>query len=263
MATGSWAIFHQYWPRLRPPLRPNAEVVAAVSGAIREQREQVLLLGVTPELSDIGVHTTAIDHSQNMLRDVWPGDTPSRRAVLGSWLELPFERQFTAAIGDGSLDVLTSAQHPLLFRELERVLQPGARIAFRIYATPERCESLAELGAQTLAGEVQGFHALKWRIAMAIAAAQGNMDVPVDQIYRGFQREFPDRERLGRATGWSAEDMAEIDNYAGLDSVYSFPTRREIVAALPRTFVDPRFVSSGSYPLAERCPVLIADYKPS
>jgi hypothetical protein len=175
---------------------------------------------------------------------------------------MPFERQFTAAIGDGSPDVLASSKLPVLFGELERVLEPGARIAFRIYATPERCESLAELGEQTLAGNVQGFHALKWRIAMAIAAAQGDMDVPVDRIWRSFQKEFPDRGRLGRATGWSAEDIAEIDIYAGLDTVYSFPTRREIVAALPGTFADPRFVSSGSYPLAERCPVLIADYNP-
>jgi SAM-dependent methyltransferase len=262
MGGGSWAIFHQYWPRLRPPLRPNAEVVAAISGAIRDHRSHVLLLGVTPELADIGAHTTALDLSQNMIADVWPGDTPARRAVHGSWLEMPFERQFTAAIGDGSPDVLASSKLSVLFAELERVLKPGARIAFRIYATPERCESIAELGEQTLAGNVQGFHALKWRIAMAIAAAQGDMDVPVDQIWRSFQKEFPDRGRLGRATGWSAEDIAEIDIYAGVDTVYSFPTRREIVAALPGIFADPRFVSSGSYPLAERCPVLIADYKP-
>ena len=90
----------------------------------------------------------------------------------------------------------------------------------------------------------------------------GNANVPVALIHRIFDREFSDRGALSRATGWSFDDIDEIDAYADAKTVYSFPTRGEIVMALPRSFSNPRFLNSGSYELAERCPVFVADFAP-
>jgi hypothetical protein len=66
---------------------------------------------------------------------------------------------------------------------------------------------------------------------------------------------------LGAASGWSREEIAEIDAYAGQRGVYSFPMRREILAHLPGNFSNPRFVVSGTYELAERCPILLAEFR--
>jgi len=264
-ASGSlenWNRFQARWARLKPPLRPSEEVVRAIAGAVGGHRAHVLLFGVTPELAGIGENTTAVDHAETMIAKVWPGDTESRHAVLGRWQELPLrERIFTAAIGDGSLNTIRFADYAIVFRELARVLMPGARIAFRMYETPEPCETPAQLREEVIAGRERRFHAFKWRLAMAIAAERGP-DVPVARIAQEFHREFPDLDALSRASGWGHEDFAEMDAYKGQEAVYSFPTRRRLLDAAPRSFAQPRFVSSGEYALAERCPIFVADFVP-
>jgi hypothetical protein len=255
----SWDQFHRRWARLKPPLRPNAEVVDALATAIAGHEAKVVLLGVTPELVDIAHATTAADRSACMIERVWPGDTYRRRAILCNWLALPMPAAcFSAAIGDGSLNAVSHVHYPALFAELRRVLRSGARLAVRVYVTPEFCESIAELRAAVMQGEEQCFHAFKWRLAMAIAAERATADVPVALIHRTYKEQFPDPGALVRATGWSSDDLAEMDAYSSQETVYSFPTRSVLLASLVPAFTDAHFTSSGRYALAERCPILVA-----
>ena len=254
--------FYQRWAGLKPPLRPNAEVVSAVRGAIAGHEERVLLLGVTPELAEIGSTTVAVDMSESMLAVVWPGDTGTRRAICGNWLNMPLHlREFTAVIGDGSFAFMHLAGYVPLFEQLGNLLLPGAAFAMRCYETPEPCETVAQLRDEMMTGcNRVGFHAFKWRLAMAIVAQSGNASISVVLIHQVFEREFRDRDALSAASGWSAAQIAEIDWYEGQDSIFSFPTRREILAALPANFSNPCFIASGHYELAERCPILCAEF---
>jgi len=81
-AKSAWRAFQDRWPRLKPPLRPSADVVASIAGAIAGYDTRVLLLGVTPELTGLGADLTAVDWSADMVGGVWPGDDARRRAVL-------------------------------------------------------------------------------------------------------------------------------------------------------------------------------------
>ena len=255
--------FHRRWARLRPPLRPTADVVRALGKAIGGHDARVLLLGVTPELADLGGETVALDISEGMIADVWPGDTAARRAVLGDWRAMPdLGAPFSAVIGDGSLSSIDDRDYPALFSEFERVLAPGARLAIRLYEAPEIGESLEAVGRAALAGEISGFHACKWRLAMAMAAERGHASVVLGEIHRAFERVFPDRAALSDATGWGQDVIAEIDDYAASQTCYSFPTRRRVLASLPPSLVNPRFVTAGTYELAQRCPILVADVAP-
>jgi hypothetical protein len=252
---------HRRWAALKPPLRPNEEVVAAVRAATAEHNGQVLLLGVTPELAAIGETTVAVDMSEEMIAAAWPGDTDTRRAIRGNWLQMPLRRrEFTAVIGDGSLAFMPLAAYAPLFEQLGGLLLPGARLAVRCYETPEPCETVDQLRDEVNAGRGLGFHAFKWRLAMAIVAETGNASIPVVLIHRVFEREFRDRAALSRASGWSLREIAEIDQYAWQDTVFSFPRRREMLAELPDHVVNPRFIESGTYELAERCPILVAEF---
>jgi hypothetical protein len=51
-----------------------------------------LLLGVRPEIAEIAwepVHRlVAVDTSEGTVNAIWPGDTPTRRGVVGDWLAL-------------------------------------------------------------------------------------------------------------------------------------------------------------------------------
>jgi hypothetical protein len=261
MSTVTASNLHQRWAGLKPPLRPNAEVVCALRAATEDRDARVLLLGVTPELACIGRTTVAVDMSAAMIAAAWPGDTDSRRAVHGNWLQMPLrQREFTAVIGDGSFAFLPLSAYARLFEQLKPLLLPGARLAMRFYETPEGCETIAQLCAAVMAGNGAGFHAFKWRLAMAIAAETGNASIPVVLIHRVFEREFADRAALSAATGWSIEKIAEIDNYAGQDTVFSFPTRREMLNELQDNVLTARFAVSGTYELAERCPILLAEF---
>lgn len=261
---GAWAAFHARWSRLRPPLRADADVVAEVTRQIDGHAGHVLLLGVTPELSGLGRTMTAVDWSPQMIAHIWRGDDEDRRALLADWRALPLLPQpCTAAIGDGSLATLRwPDDYTAVFARLRHALAPGARIAIRGYLTPDVPETLAQVRDATLAGAAGNFHALKWRVAMAVAGAGGDPNVAVADILGAFNHAFPDRARLAHASGWPLTTIDEIDAYRDSPAVYSFVTRDQMRAAAPAWLTDLRFVPAGSYPLADRCPLIVADFQP-
>lgn len=263
MSATPWSKFHLRWARLKPPLRANAEVCVALRDLLAGQRDRALLLGVTPELSGIGHDTVAVDRSDKMIAYIWPGNTETRRAVNANWLRLPLAAQsFSAALGDGSLNCIRyPSECASVYRELARVLRPGGRIAVRMYLTPEPGDSMSDVRSDTLAGRVDNIHELKWRLANAIAAERGDPNVSVQHIHDAFSRLFPDRNALSEAAGWTQEEIEQIDAYNGLPDVFNFPTPRQVLALIPDAFTNGRLVPAGTYPLAERCPILVMDRK--
>jgi len=255
----SWRDFHRRWPQLRPPLRANGEVVSALAELIAGRDERLLLLGVTPELSALGQNLTAADWSEEMIASIWRGDCADRRAVRANWLELPgFMKPFSAMVGDGSLNMLHWPEdYEKLFDGLSRALAPGGRIAVRCYLAPETGETAGHLAAEVRTGTV-GFHAFKWRLAMMLARQQANPNVPVRRIHEMFATLFPDRAALAIESGWPVETIAEIDAYQDSAAIYSFPTADELLSAAHR-LSNPRLVPAGTYELAERCPIFVAD----
>jgi SAM-dependent methyltransferase len=255
--------FHQHFRVLKPPLEATQETADATRAAIAGRSGRVLLLGVTPRLADIADDMTAVDWSAAMIARVWPGDTERRRAVEADWRDMPFgEPTFTAVIGDGSFNTLEyPGGYRAVFRELERVVVAGARFAVRFYVTPSPCESFDAIREDALHGRVLAVDALKWRLGMAVAARDG-ANVARGAIKRAFDETFPDRVALLSGSGWSEGDLAAIDWYKDVPDIISFPTADEIVSAVPGGFANPRWVSSGTYELAERCPILMLDFRP-
>jgi SAM-dependent methyltransferase len=259
--TTHWNEYHRRWSRIKPPLRPDADVVGAFAHALTGHNDRVLLLGVTKELADIGVHVTAIDRSASMIANIWPGDTQTRRALRGDWLMLPFEEnQFTAVIADGSLSALGyPADYRKLLTQLERVLMPGSVFACRLFLTPDNVESVETVKAHALAGEIASFHAFKWRLAMAMVQETRNPNIAVAAILERFDALFPDRTALSQASGWGNADIETIDVYKNSPGVYSFPTLSQLRETIPETFRGVRIQPAGKYPLAERCPLIIME----
>jgi hypothetical protein len=257
----SWDAFYRRWRSLEPPLRPDPDVCHAIGGAIANHASRVLVLGVTPELADLGSRTVALDWSTSAVTRIWPGDASTRRAIQADWQQMPCANgAMTAAIGDGSLNCLSyPSGYERLFRELTRTLRPGARIAVRVYLRPDDCESIAAISARVMAGGVETVHAFKWLLAMAICHGSGDSNVEVRRILRVFNDQFRDRAALCRVTGWTGDVLAEhLDVYGQLADVFSFPTAGQLLATCG-SFVRPQLVHAGSYELADRCPVLIMD----
>lgn len=256
---GHFDALYRAYHRLGPPLQPHPDTITAYRRLIAGHDGRVLLLGVTPALADIGTEVDAVDKSEAAIARTWPGDAERRRAHRADWVALPFPGgRFTAAIGDGALNsVRYPRDYRAVFAELERVLESGAPFVTRVYARPEPCETPAAVAAAARAGEIAVFNALKWRLAMALAAEAGSPDIEVERIKDAFDRLLPDRAALAAAAQWDRGDIDTIDIYAGSRTIYSFPTLAELRAAVPASLGTMQVVPVGTYPLAERCPLIV------
>ena len=230
--------------------------------AVAGRGRRVLLLGVTPELAVLGEDLVAVDNSQRMIDRVWPGDDQGRRAILGDWTALPFpDASFDAVIGDGSLNSAAEAMDRVL-AEVRRILAPDGTAVFRIFASPEAPESLAQI-QEDASGGWGNVHALKWRIAMALAASAPGAVVPVATILAEFNRLFPDRAELALRTGWSGDEIETLDAYAGADHSLGYPTAAQMIAIAAPMLGQPQVLAGTGYPLAERCPTMVWSSPPT
>jgi SAM-dependent methyltransferase len=251
-----WRHFADFHSRLRPPLRPAPSDVETFRHCLAGA-DRLLLLGVTPELAVLGKDLTAVDNSPRMLAAVWPGDREGRRAIVADWTDLPFaDGSFDAVIGDASLNA-AAEQVDEVVAEARRVVAPGGKVIFRLFCSPEVPETLESIRADLAAGWRGNLHALKWRIAMALAASKPGGILPVKDILSVFDRLFPDRARLAVETGWPEDDIATLDAYVGAGHSLGLPTLAGFRSALQRHFPDVTVAPSRGYPLAERCPVII------
>lgn len=251
-----WRSFPGVYNRLAPPLRPAPGDVNRMRTVIAGQDDHTLLLGVTPGIASLGQDLIAVEGSRAMIDRLWPGDEPDRRAIVGDWTALPFKaEQFGAVIGDGALNSVASGLDALI-GEIARVLRPGGVTAQRVFASPDDRESLASVSDDALSGRIGNVHALKWRIAMAIAEAPDYL-VPVADILAAFNALFPDREQLASITGWDRLEIDTLDAYVGAWHSLCFPTRSAFQHLGAGRFATFRLVESDGYPLAERCPLLV------
>jgi SAM-dependent methyltransferase len=259
--TALWEMFYRRWRRMVPPLRPGPEVCTRIRALIEANHGRALVLGATPELTALANETVAIDWSESALRHIWPGRAPGRVAVRADWLHLPCaDRSFFVVVGDGSLNCLEyPAGYRNAFNALARVVRPGGRIVMRVFVSPERAEPLSAARAAALAGTVRAVGALKWRIAHVIAAEQGDPNVSTQSIAEAFNQCFPDRRALVCATGWSHEDLEEVDLLTHAPGRVSFPTASQLLQVVPPSLGRASLRVSGTYELAERCPLLVVD----
>jgi hypothetical protein len=252
-----WQKYHAAWSKLEAPLRPNAETLGKIRELAGDAAGPVLLLGVTPELAKAFDPVLAVDKNKAMIDHVWPGDTATKTARHGDWLDLQGPKNhFVAAVGDGSLNAVTS------LREIRQVLEcvidllaPGGCFACRLYERPEKPFTEDHLRQAAARRATVNFHAFKWQIAMHLAE-DGGASMPVVLIRERFNELFPDRDKLARDTGWPRDVIDMIDIYRGSPTIYTFPSRREFLDVLPKGISRARFESSGTYDLAECCPML-------
>jgi SAM-dependent methyltransferase len=251
--------YHAAWSKLTPPLRPHPQSVAVMRELVG-RGGPTLLLGVTPELADISDDLVAIDRNLSMVEHIWPGNTSSRRAMVGDWRNCNFRPgSFSSCVGDTCFGALRFPDELVAgCREIGRALRPGGRLICRVFVAPPAQESVEAVKAAAISGAIASFHACKIRLAMALIADPARPGIGVNAILEAFNSLFGDRDELARATGWPRDQIDTIDFYRGSNAIFHFPARDAFLAAVSGVFADPGLVPSGSYELAERAPVLIA-----
>jgi SAM-dependent methyltransferase len=223
----------------------------------------LLLMGVTPELCtlprDSGSRLLAVDRSLEMIRSVWPGPLqPGDRALCGAWNHLPLaSASIDLALADGCLTNLSFPQgHAEVFAEVLRLLAPGGRWVTRAFVQAEEPETVERVLSDLGAGRVGGFHAFKWRLAMALQK-DVETGVPVSSVHDALLAAEPDLDALATRCGWRPEEVRTIEAYAGIATRYAFPTTSQLRTLLESVGFTVHDVVRPSYELGRRCPVFV------
>jgi len=257
---GGWSEFHKRSAVQGLPQIPDDAVVRRYRELIDGRDGRVLLLGITRALAGIGRDLTALDLSATQIERMWPGDACDRRAVLGDWLDLePPREPFTAAIGDGSLSTLAwPGDYRTVLGRVADALAPAGVLVVRCFVAPDRRETLEGVVDDVLAGRERDWNAARWRVAMAIVDERGS--IAARDLATAWRRVFPDFAALAERTGWSLDGMNLLfDSFGRATFRFSFVTRDALLSTLPASLVGAHFAPSGDYPLAGRCPFLVAE----
>lgn len=272
MTKDHWNDHAKQWSYVGAPLRPCAEDTELIESHINDNFElnnklNALLLGVTPELALMRwpekTRLLAIDRNQAMIDGVWPRKnlTIAATAVSGDWLSTPCETSsMDIVVGDGCLTLLSYREHyAALFREIQRVVTPEGCFVIRHFTRPEQAEDIDEVFSDLLAGRIGNFHVFKWRLAMAL---HGSIDegVVVGEVWNAWNERNISVEQLVAELGWERESINTINNYKNIDTVYTFPTVRE-VSEISDQYFEQQVCHFMDYELGDRCPTFFLKAK--
>lgn len=270
-AAGSahWNAHAARWQLIGAPLRPATEdieylraSVARLSSAsvVAPTTRSALLLGVTPELAELAWQPphrlVAVDKSEGMVNAVWPGDTATRRAIVGDWLALDLpEAPFDLVLGDGIFSLFDfPTGYARLATALAQVVKPGGLLSVRLFCRPDPSESPAKVFQALFGGTIGNFHVFKWRLAMALQG-DATRGVRLADIWSAFCEHGGSVANVAARSGWPVPVVGTIEGYRDVEERYSFSTAREVVDGLASAF---ELVESWqpTYELGERCPHL-------
>jgi SAM-dependent methyltransferase len=253
-----WHRYARHWGQVASPLSPHADDLRVYAQEL-DARAPTLLLGVTPQIAALDLRGVAVDHNLDMIR-ACPPPTQRWQVLQADWLALPLpERAVTQVVGDGVLSVLRYPDdYAPLLQGLCRVLRDDGKCVLRLFVPPAQTESLADIQRDLTHGRIGSFHALKWRLMMSLCHSQAAYQVSVADVLALFDSAFADRSALLRLTGWPQAVFETIDVYRNSSVSLSFVPHAKLDALFTRFARRVRYCT-GSYELAERCPIVILE----
>lgn len=255
MEQSHWHTRVKHWSSVTPPLRPDSSSVQKQIELVGADASNVLVLGVTPELTKGFNNVVAVDKEQVMIEHLWIGESATKKAILADWLsvDLP-ENSFAGIVGDGSLNMVQYGE-PLnaLFERLVHWLQPGGVCAVRVFSRPST--PVTEQDVRNQVGKLN-WHAFRCFLNMHIGSTQGT-NIPSKNMLKTFDQLFPDRVVLCEQTGWDLQEIINsMDSYKISPNSTSYPTPEEWLEMVPPHLQDVRLEHAGDYQLAENYPIL-------
>jgi SAM-dependent methyltransferase len=226
-------------------------------------RKRAWLLGLTSEIAaapwmgDIDV--VAVEKVQAMIDAAWAGNTGRRWAIRADWLHAPFpDESFDLVIGDGCLTVVGYPEGlTALLASVHRCLRPDGQLMLRLFCLPDLAETPEAVMAALRAGEIGRVDVLKWRLVMAVQGMAGSHDVCPHDAWTVWNQPRWNARDVAERLGWSAAEVGTIEYWRGSSARHVFMRLDETTGHLRRAGFELVAARTGSYELAERCPVLL------
>jgi hypothetical protein len=263
-----WDKISRQWEHIVPPLKPTEDDLAAYAAAIAEWNDEygrplrALILGATPQLYHLpwpeGTDLLAVDKSQSILENVWPGVPGTALCADWTTMDLPAASR-NIVLGDGVMTFFTKAEcQRLVMERLRSIVVPGGIVILRLFVPPVRQESRSLVLSDLAAGRIGNLSQLKLRLWMAL------LDKPEDGVRLGdvwdaVHSVALDQAAFADAIGWPREHFAAINSYRNSSERYwffSLEEARNLLAGSGSGF-EWRAAHVPSYPLGECCPTII------
>jgi len=248
------------WNKLTPPLRPTPAVAAMMQQLSKQGR--ALMFGVTPELHKVFPDLLAIDANPEMIKQVWPGDTLLRTALVGECMSMRFPPEsFANVIGDGAITMLSSPDN---IREIQNKayewLEPGGMFIHRLFECPDEQITLDRLIDILKNPATMNWNAFKM-LMMFHRAQNNNSIIQLNSVLDLFNEIAPDRDAVCTATGWDRAVVDTIDLYQGIGTITYKPNRAQWIEMIPEDAVNIHFHTVPGYDLYEMCPIMTWEKK--
>lgn len=271
MQPDHWNKNAKHWDLIGSPLRPAPEDIRVLEQVVEQWHEtnrvnalQAVLLGVTPEIALMhwppDTRLVAVDRSQAMIDEIWPGERPGHTALCAEWLDLPLpDRSQDVVVGDGCFSALVNrSEYRAMVRAVRRVIRDNGLFLMRFFIRPQVQETVAAVVDDLWQGRIGNFHVFKWRLAMAL---HGSLDegVRLADIWDAWRAAIPEPEQLASRLGWPLQVILTVEAYRGVETHYTFPTLTEARAAAMEAFSEVECIVPG-YEMGDRCPTII--FKP-
>jgi len=261
-----WGVVAYQWQAYGPPLRPSPPDIAAMERSVRAWRggseargPRVLLLGVTPEIAEMawpaGTKLTAIDRSEAMIAQVWPGDVAGvRTAIRADWFDHDYGR-IDIVIGDGVFPITRYPdQYQALIGKIAAALPAGGLFVTRPFLQVAKREVSETVVRDLVEGRIGSIHAFKFRLAMSLQV-RAQDGVRHGDVFDAARRAGIDCDTLAARTGWSELEIDTLRIYESKDARLYFPSAEEMASLMADHFdtvAEERF----DYEMGERCPVM-------
>lgn len=159
-----WNYALEVFRHLGSPLQPEPAEISFMEHKVRDwiaanphcRQTSALVLGVTSEIVGIDwpdpVELTAVDESDSMIKEFWPGDRAGKRTLIrGNWFDFPADQHsFDLILGDGVFNIPEFPHgYAALARRMASLLKPDGMMIIRAFTQLEIRENPLDIIAQT------------------------------------------------------------------------------------------------------------------
>lgn len=264
----TWDDIASNWHRWAPPLRPCKEdldlLYYQLKGWISPNEPDdlglgfagVYLMGVTPEIVTMRYPfdyvLLGMDISENMVKEVWPGDIPHiRTGVVGDWFDnnMP-PKSIDVVIADGSFVFFNRERATELSRITSSIMRKTGICLIRQFVAPEKKETIDDIERSLRTKTLTNFHELKFRVGMSLQV-DSNEGVSQNQIYETVRI----LDGVENNPFFSNSDHLTLEFYKGKQSKLHFPTIQEYKDIFSKHFKNIS-VRYPEYAFGHCCPLI-------
>lgn len=261
--TGHWPSIADRWAQVGPPLRPSSADVKVFASLIPNGSPcRAIIFGVTPELVKLpwptGSAVLAVDHTEPMIRAVWPG--PPSHAVLADWRSLPVRREsLDLALCDGGLHLLNYPDGQLKFvSQVSSCLRSGGRFGLRLFLPPAKPEPEETVISDLVTGRIPNLNVLKLRLGHSLCQSS-EVGVAVRDLYQRVEALAPSLGDLAIRLGWKLDHLRAIESYRESLSRYHFINLEQTAALFGNVAGSLKLekIVPGKGILGSQCPISV------